>query len=84
MKKMKKMKKKMKKVKKMKNIEEDEEYKSCPVREAPLHKMPHLFGHCPSIGCTPHSEPIAQSEPGPGHNLIGVPAVDYVSRIIVL
>ena len=28
-----------------------------------------------------HSEPIAQSEPGPGHNLIGVSAVDYVSKI---
>ena len=33
---------------------------------------------------TPHSEPIAQSEPGPGHNLIGVSAVDYVSKITVL
>ena len=31
----------------------------------------------------PHSEPIAQSEPGPGHNLIGVSAVDYVSKITV-
>ena len=30
------------------------------------------------------SEPIAQSEPGPGHNLIGVSAVDYVSKITVL
>ena len=30
-----------------------------------------------------HCEPIAQSEPGPGHNLIGVSAVDYVSKITV-
>ena len=35
-------------------------------------------------GYPPHSEPMAQSEPGPGHNLIGVSAVDYVSKIIVL
>ena len=30
-----------------------------------------------------HSEPIAQSEPGPGHNLISVSAVDYVFKITV-
>ena len=36
------------------------------------------------LGVPPHSEPIAQSEPGPGHNLIGVSAADYLSKISVL
>ena len=36
------------------------------------------------MGGAPHSEPIAQSEPGPGHNLIGVSAADYLSKISVL
>ena len=36
------------------------------------------------VGGAPHCEPIAQSEPGPGHNLIGVSAVDYVSKITEL
>ena len=32
----------------------------------------------------PHIEPIGPSEPGPVRNLIGTPAIGYVSKITVL
>ena len=35
-------------------------------------------------GVTPHIEPFAPIQPGPGHNLIGLPANGYVSKITVL
>ena len=32
----------------------------------------------------PHCEPSGQSEPGPEHNLVGVSAIGYVSKITVI